>query len=156
MMGTAAKPAVPALQAKLQTGDGYIRPYSAIALYKIEPDFQLRPILLDSLKDAGSGTRFVAAQNIWTIYHDSQTILPTLIEFLKPNDQGPIQLRGMDLSANAQAAIRFLGEIGPPAKAAVPRLEEIVKDKDSPHCGKLAADALRRIEADSSDQGGKP
>jgi len=145
MMGKAAKPAIPALQSKLQTGDGSLRLRSAIALHNIEPDFQLLPILLDSLKDAQSGTRLAAAQNIWTINHDSQMILPTLIELLKPDDRMPIQM-GMDFNGIAQQAIRLLGEIGPPAKAAVPRLKVIVQDEDSPRSSKLAADALRKIE----------
>jgi HEAT repeats len=150
VMGTAANPAVPALQAKVETGDAYIRLYSAIALNKIEPDFQLRPILLDSLNDSGTGTRLVAAQNIWKLYHDSQAILPTLIDFLKPDDHAPLHMRQMDFNAYAQTAIRFLGEIGPPAKAAVPRLEEIVKDKDSPNSSRMAAKALEKIQGNSS------
>ena len=52
----------------------------------------------------------------------------------------PIQM-GMDFNGIAQQAIRLLGEIGPPAKAAVPRLKVIVQDKDSPRGSKLAADS---------------
>jgi len=155
-MGPAAEAAVPALQATLQSGDGYLRLYSALALNQIEPDFPLRPILLDSLKDAQPGTRLAAAQSIWTMYHDSQTILPTLIDLSKPNDRGPAQLRRMDFNANAGEAIRLLGEIGPPAKAAVPKLEEIVADKDSPLSSQLAAEAIKKIEVNSLDKAVQP
>jgi len=121
-------------------------------LKQVDPDFPLRPLRLDYLKDAEPGTRLVAAQNIWTFYHDSQTILPTLIDLLKPNDRGPIKFRRMQYDAIGQSAIQLLGEIGPPARAAIPRLTELAQENGSPPSSQLAAEAIKKIEVNSLDQ----
>ena len=94
----------------------------------------------------------MAAQNIWTFYHDSQTILPTLIDLLKPNDRGPIKFRRMQYDAIGQSAIQLLGEIGPPARAAIPRLTELAQENGSPPSSQLAAEAIKKIEVNSLDQ----
>jgi HEAT repeat protein len=157
MMGAAAKPAIPTLRGALQSPEGYTRLRSAIALHKITPEFEVPlPLLLDLLKVENTTTRFEAAQAIWSLNHDSQMILPTLLELLKPNNRGPIQLRRMDFNYIGPAVMRFLGEIGPSARAAVPRLKEIVQEHDSPNSSKLAAEALKKIEGDSSDKRVQP
>ena len=154
MMGKAAKPAIPTLQSTLQSGEALLRLRSAIALNKIDPTFQVPlPLLQELLKDKHSALRFEAAEAMWTKNHDSQMILPTLLELLnEPNDRGPMgmDMRRMDLNYFGQQAIQLLGEIGAPAKAAVPRLKEIVQEKDSPRSSKLAAEALKKIEGDGS------
>jgi hypothetical protein len=123
-------------------------------LNKIDPTFQVPlPLLQELLKDKHSALRFEAAEAMWTKNHDSQMILPTLLELLnEPNDRGPMgmDMRRMDLNYFGQQAIQLLGEIGAPAKAAVPRLKEIVQEKDSPRSSKLAAEALKKIEGDGS------
>ncbi|MGA9449999.1 MAG: hypothetical protein WBW41_01510, partial [Verrucomicrobiia bacterium] len=145
MMGADAKPAIPALQGALQSPIGYTRLLSAIALNKIEPQFQLpMPLLLGLLKDQSSATRFEAAQIIWTMNHDPQIILPTLLELIKPDDQGAF---GLDFYG--ENAISLLGEIGPPAKAAIPRLKEIIQENRSSHISNLAADALKKIRSNA-------
>ena len=43
----------------------------------------------------------------------------------------------------------MLGEIGPPAKAAIPALTRALKDEDE-YVHKAAAEALKKIQGDSS------
>jgi hypothetical protein len=58
----------------------------------------------------------------------------------------------MQYDAIGQSAIQLLGEIGPPARAAIPRLTELAQENGSPPSSQLAAEAIKKIEVNSLDQ----
>jgi beta-lactamase regulating signal transducer with metallopeptidase domain len=151
-MGPAAKPAIPTLQSALQSRERYTRLRAVIALHNLDPEFQLPWLLLmDLLKDEDASARLAAAETIWTLNHDSQMILPTLLELIRPHHKSadvPGRYYG-----DYYGPIRLLGEIGPPAKAAVPRLKEIIREDRFQTVTHFATEALKKIEADGADKG---
>jgi len=102
------------------------------------------PLFQNLMKNENYITRFEAAQYLWQLNHDAPMIIPTLLDILKPNANGPNGFPTMDNYYCLQA-IQLLGEIGPTAQAAVPRLKEIARDKDPSQSSQLAEQALKKI-----------
>jgi len=147
MMGADAKPAIPALRHALESPQRYTRLRSAIALHTLTPEFQVPlPLLQNLLKDENDTTRFEAAQCLWQITHDAPLIVPTLLYILTPNTNGLNGLLRRD-DYSCLRTIQLLGEIGPAAQAAIPRLKEIAaQDKGSRQMNQSAEKALKNIE----------
>jgi len=143
LMGADAKSAIPDLQGALQSRVGYTRLRAALALTRIDPQFPLpMSLLLELLGDANPITRVDTAGIIWSVNHDPQVIVPTLLGLMKPDEQDPTGYGA------CEQAIALLGEIGPPAKAAIPALKTLEQSPNS-HIRGLAAEALKKIEAET-------
>lgn len=146
-MGPLAKEAVPHLLRMLGEDDS--RVWIALsALKRIAPeDRQCLPILLEKLQAKDSYSRLYArnvnarnaAAAIVRIDPKQPEAMAFLLEDLKkPRPPGDT------------FTMRVLGGIGPPAKAAIPVLQEALHDQNK-HVREAAAKALRRIQA-GSDQ----
>ncbi len=138
-IGPAAKDAVPALIDALKGGDWDMRCYAAEALGRIGPAAKAAvPALEEALKDKkDKNVRFYAAEALARLGLPDRG-LPVLIALLK----------GKSWILRKYAAMA-LGEIGAPAKAAIPALREALKDKEA-DVRNAAAEALKRIQADGS------
>ena len=75
------------------------------------------PVIREALAQRRIAARVASARTWWQATGDSAAALPTLIEQLTTLEE-------------AEAAAAVLGEIGPPAKAAVPALIEQLKSQD--------------------------
>jgi HEAT repeat protein len=151
-IGPEARSAVPALRRKLKEGAPSVRRHAATALGDIGPDIGKEGLqsLLDALKDPLQpiredavialgklgpfaqpaipaieeatvqdtiGARAQAAKSLWLLTGKTDIAVPALIEEL-------------DEFRKPIVAAKILGEIGPPAAAAVPTLTERLKSKD--------------------------
>lgn len=82
------------------------------------------PVLKTFHADASPGTRLDAAIAIWKIGHDSTEVLPEVLDYFS-NDTNVLHSGGIYLGLS-WTAIDTLGEIGPPARAAVPKLSQVI------------------------------
>jgi len=119
----------------LKNSDLSVRLQAAIALADLAPAY--RPALSalkELLRDPNPYARYGAAKALWALNHDVGEVVPTLIGIVDDN----IHMRW---------AIDLLGEIGPPAKAAVPVLKKAVWSKRS---GTYARGALAKIDPNAA------
>jgi beta-lactamase regulating signal transducer with metallopeptidase domain/type II secretory pathway component GspD/PulD (secretin)/HEAT repeat protein len=145
LMESDASPAIPALQAALQSRVSYTRLQAALALNKVDPQFPFPlPMMMELLNDEFPHTRFRAAEAIWSVSRDAPAILPTLMELLTPTNP---ELPSYVFEHHAQQAIQLLIEIGPPAKLAIPALKAIEADTAS-RIRSVAAEAIRKLETE--------
>lgn len=117
-MGPAAKSAVPALRKALESANSSTRLRAAVALPKVDAKEELRlAVITELLQDKNMAVRLFACEALWKLTGDASQVVPTLIAMLNDDKQGrnPPEL-----------VIRLLGEIGPPAKAAVPAIKDIL------------------------------
>jgi HEAT repeat protein len=116
-MGPSAEGAIPMLIEALQ--DRVVGTNAMRALGNIGPKARTAvPFLLTLLNGGQDYDSCYAAQAIWKIEGDSSRVLPALIELLKSKS----------LLAR-EAAARILGEIGPPARGAIPALTEVIEQR---------------------------
>ncbi len=121
--------AVPALMKALKWRGNTGPDVAAEALAKFRGDAKAAvPALKELAKQVKEHERVAAAYALWRIEGKSDTALPILIDELR--------------SDRPYWAIRRLGDIGPPAKAAVPDLTRMLKNEDD---SLIAAQALWRI-----------
>ena len=133
-IGPPAKDAVPALIDALKAGDWSLRCWAAETLGRIGPAAKAAvPALEEALKDEQA--RFYAAEALAKLGLPEKG-LPVLIALLEDKS-----------SSWREAAAEALGDIGPPAKAAIPALRGALKDEQA-HVRKAAAEALKKIQAD--------
>jgi HEAT repeats len=94
------------------------------------------PVLIQALKGKDGATRPAAARVLGKIHGDPDVVIPLLIDYLSDDD------------VNASAA-EALGDFGPPAKAAVPKLVPLLKPGDKDLL-KAVTEALRKIGPEAS------
>ena len=112
-IGPEAKAAVPALVESLKDTDWETRWRATISLGHIGPNARAAvPALIASLKSMGGN---YVAEAMEKIGIDVKTDVPALVEVLRDHNQ---------------EAARILGNIGPPARAAIPALSESFKDEN--------------------------
>ncbi|MBL7133421.1 MAG: DUF1287 domain-containing protein [Phycisphaerae bacterium] len=134
-IGPGAKAAVPALIDVLKGGDWDVRYYAAGALGRIGPAAKAAvPALEEALKDKDGNVRYAAAAALARLGLPDRG-LPVLIALLK----GKSSILG-------KYAAMALGEIGAPAKAAIPALKEALEDREA-DVRYAATDALKKIQA---------
>lgn len=127
-IGSGARQALPALLAALSDENYLVRTKAAGAVQRIGPDVSAIAALRRALKDQDDGVRIRAAWALGAIGSDA---VPTLVTLLRGTD-----------SELSRLAIQALGTMGPPAKASVPALIELLEDKVLGHS---AAWALGKI-----------
>jgi HEAT repeat protein len=131
----AAKPAVTALTDALNDADPFVRLHAADALGNLGTEAKdAVPALEKGLKNENPESRYAAASVLWRISHQ-ETALNVLLEPLK-DESCPAEHRFQ--------VVQALNMIGPSAKAAVPLLTELLKNKDE-YLRVVAAQALWTI-----------
>jgi HEAT repeat protein len=120
-MGSEARAAVPALIAALKHREKAVRDSARHALGRIGPPAV--PALIDALKSPSEGIDVLAAEALAVVLPRPKEAVPALRDALQRD------------RTHAAVYARTLGEIGPPARAAI-------KDLDS-----LLSDAAARVEA---------
>jgi len=102
-----------------------------------------------ALKDKNLNVRYYAAQGLGKMGAGAAPAVPDLIGALdthpsrEPDLEGPPRYYKDARSVAAEA----LGAIGPPAKAALPKLREVVARDDEAEVREAAAAAVKKIEA---------
>jgi HEAT repeat protein len=137
-MGPDAKSAVPALRKALESANGSTRLNAAVALPKVDAKEELRlAVIKELLQDRNPSTRFSTCEALWKLTGDASQVVPALIAMLKDDQQGAFP---------TSLVIRLLGEIGPPAKAAVPAIKDILVRQPASVSQTEAQKALSSIE----------
>jgi HEAT repeat protein len=111
-----------AMRENLKDMDVSVRQMAAHTLERIGPAAkEAIPDLLQGLKDPDGQVRIAAAAAVWKVAKRSTEILPVLLKALQEDESGSFPV------------CQTLGEIGPAARAAVPRLIELLRDEGSRH-----------------------
>jgi HEAT repeat protein len=135
-IGPKAAKGVPELLKLLRDESSYARWAAAKALGEIGGSAtSATPALSIALHDSNDNVRLAAALALWRVGRDSKEPVRVLTDLAKRSALPDAQV----------SAIRALGEIGPPAKAAVPMLEGLLK---SNKLQLISAEALCQIDPD--------
>jgi HEAT repeat protein len=131
-----AELAVPALVKSLDDPDWLVRCYAGKALGEFGPEARKAVLpLSEALTDRDGHVKVAAALALWKIEGKTDPAVPVLIQTLNGEDAR---------SYSPEAAAEALGEIGPPAEAAIPDLTAALKH-DSRGLRIAAAGALWKI-----------
>ena len=135
-IGPAAKKAVPALRRALRHRHSDLRVAAAEALWRLEQDRSVVPILVAAVRHRDS--RDDAIEVLGRIGPAAEEAVPDLIYALKDDS---FYIRTL--------AARALGQVGPKARAAIPALKDTLY-ADDPDERRAAADALKQIDLDAT------
>lgn len=136
--------AVPALMEVLSTPDSTVRIKAARTLGCFgELAVPAAHALTKILHDKDREVRLAAAKSLWNINKNVENVVPVLVDLLEEESGAgdSSETRRMFL----QTVIEALGRMGPPAKAAIPALNHMTKDKNR-HVSASALHALRNID----------
>ena len=129
----------PTLEKCLQSPNPQIRISCARTLWALDHSYadQARPVARESLSESDAGIRVEGASLLWHLDHNAQAVVPTLIALLSDPQ-----------TAYDYRTVRFLGNIGPPAKEAIPAIQKWLKSGRMHEAfeTKAAVDALQKIE----------
>ncbi len=142
IIGSGAAAATPALQSLLQNQNPVIQTAAASALARIEPHSYGLVNILRSLA-ANSNTRYAA-----------QISLPAKVALWRLGmEKGPPVQGLMEALSDPWSydAIQLLGDIGPPACAALPQLKRLLGSDKDILIRRLAAIAIRKIDPKEAD-----
>jgi HEAT repeat protein len=174
-LGPAARSALEMLRTRLKDSDPATRLSAAIALYAIDSktaDNEAVPALIAGLKDTNAEIRLAASEALKQIGPAAKAAVPVLLADLKMPGGSYAQyaatldtvakigepsvvalatiLREAPLDpALARAVVECLGKIGPPAKAAVPVLVDILRDHRNVLLHRFVVAALGKIGPDA-------
>jgi HEAT repeat protein len=164
-IGKAAEASVPVLLAALNDEDRYVRQYAVMALGDVRPqDASVLVALRGRLKDSDAGVRLSTIKALGQGGADARSASDELLELStkEPNLRLPvaealIRMAAADLavrplvselgdrSSNLRTrAAMLLGELGDPAKPAIPALRQALADDDA-RVRRAADAALKRI-----------
>jgi hypothetical protein len=130
-MGKNAVAAVPTLVRELTNQSPYRAARAAYALGAIgENAREAAPVLRQFVNHENGQLRMSVTEALWRIDHDTNTVLNVMLAELTAWSKEPDTLRrsssfgyGYESQSCQQIAARVLGEIGPPASAAIPLLD---------------------------------
>jgi HEAT repeat protein len=132
---------LPVLLTALQDRNETVRDAAAHLLGEIgRPAFPAAGALHERLKDPAPYVRVDAAVALWRIEGNLDDVLPLLIRIIRDRDGADPYLR--------QFAVISLGEIGPPARDAIPVIMEVSEDEFA-SVRAAAAVALRNIKVEN-------
>jgi HEAT repeat protein len=132
-------PAVAALTAALGAREPATRLKAARTLGSLgEAAAGAAAALAEALRDKDPDVRLAAAKGLWNVTKEADAVVPALVGLL--GGQGAGEARRSFL----QTVLEALRRIGPGAKAAVPALTALAKDKNR-HVQEAALSALREI-----------
>jgi HEAT repeat protein len=99
----------------------------------------VRSVAKRSLAETDAGVRIEAASLLWRMDRDANEVVPTLAALLSDPE-----------TAYDYRTIKLLGQIGPPAKEAIPALKAWLKTKRMPEAfvSNAAVETLQRIGAE--------
>jgi HEAT repeat protein len=134
-----AKPIKPTLEKYLTSPNPVLRIHCARTLWVLDHAYanQARLVAQKSLGESDAGVRVEGASLLWSLDHDAKAVVPTLIALLSDQDK-----------AFDYRTIKFLGNIGPPAKEAVPAIQSWLKSgrMHEAFATNAAVVALQKIE----------
>ena len=109
-----------ALEKNLQSPNPQIRISCARTLWGLDHSHAdlARPVARQSLSASDAGVRIEGASLLWHLDHDAKSVVPTLIALLSDQEK-----------AYDYRTLKFLGNIGPPAKAAIPAIQTWLKSE---------------------------
>jgi HEAT repeat protein len=143
------KAALPVLTELLKSEHAVVRSTAAGGLRELgEAAVPALPALIVATKDKDLNVRYYALSAIKRIGPAAASAVPALIEELsthpnsEPGLEGPVRYYKDARSVAAEA----LGAIGPPAKAALPRLKEVAGKDDDAEVRSAAGAAVALIE----------
>lgn len=137
--------AIPALTEALAAEETAVRLKAARILGCLgESAAEAAPALNAALHDKDKDVRLAAAKSLWAVAKEAEAVVSVMVQLLA---------EGAAASADAgeprrqflQAVIEALGRMGPPAKAAVPALRRLLKDKNR-HVAESAQNTLKMID----------
>ncbi|MCS7045239.1 MAG: HEAT repeat domain-containing protein [Gemmataceae bacterium] len=139
----AGQRAVPALIEALD-GDDEARLKAARTLaYLGEAAAKAAPALAKALRDKDCNIRLSAAKCLWNITKQSDAVVPTLVRLLE--EKNAIKTDDPEVRRQfLQTVMEALWRIGPPARAALPALQNKLKDPNR-LIRESAQDAIRKI-----------
>ncbi len=118
-MGADAKSAVPALAAALKDDDLFVRRFAAHSLGEVGPDAKSAvPALKAALGDAKKEVASAAAESLAKVGPDGVKVLTDILGNTKAD------------ADSRRKAIAGLSKAGPDVKPALPKLVELLQDKD--------------------------
>lgn len=140
-IGPDAKAAVPALVKELNDDDVRVRRTACYALGKIGP--AAIDAIPDLQKGLSSDDKLLKLASVWAILRikvgdqviEKMAIQP-LTKALEESDRDLVKIE----------AARALGDIGPMASEAIPALEKLTGESESPDVRKAAAEAIKKIQ----------
>jgi HEAT repeat protein len=133
--------AVPALIGALAAEDATSREKAARTLGCLgEAAAEAVPALTSLLRNKDLDVRLAAAKGLWNVTKNPDAVVPVLIHLLEDGGSDGTEPRRRYL----QTVIEALWRIGPPAKAAVPVLTTMSKNKNR-HISESALSALKEI-----------
>jgi len=131
----------PSLQACLTSPNANLRVCCARTLWVLDHTYadMTRPVANGCLGEADAGARVEAASLLWRMDKNAKEVVPTLAALLSNPE-----------TAYDYRTIKLLGQIGPPAKEAIPALKVWLKTKRMPEAfvTNTAVEALQRIGAE--------
>ena len=141
-----SEPTLPVLRSLVEHEDAFMRRKTLRQLGKLgKKAAPVLPIVRAALDDENLRVRHAAAETAWLIDNRAELAIPVLREVLEE------QWRPEERADAAE----ILGKIGPPAKAAVPELENAL-EADSERLRDAARAALKKIQANPHDSTGSP
>jgi HEAT repeat protein len=117
---SAGRSIIPILQTCLTNPNSILRICSARSLWVLDKSYaeQVRQVAKRSLSETNAGVRIEAASLLWRMDKDVKGVVPTLAALLSDPE-----------TAYDYRTIKLLGLIGPPAKQAIPALEDWLRSK---------------------------
>jgi HEAT repeat protein len=132
----------PVLQTCLTNPNVNLRICCARTLWVLDNSYadMVRPVAKNCLSEADAGARIEAASLLWRMDKDSIEVVPTLSALLSDPD-----------TAYDFRAIKLLGQIGPPAKEAVPALKTWLESERS-HQAFITNTAVQALQSIGREQ----
>ena len=149
-----ARDAVPSLRKLLADDNSAIRQSAGLAIMHIEGDPAEIPALIKAMSlDKEEATKFLEEASHFI--KQKEQVSKMTRKHGAENVLLAVSMLNIRNSFHQRQAIRMLGEIGPPAKDAVPELTKLLNSDDR-HTRAAAAEALTRIDGTGNPEPSAP